>query len=422
MACWSRCQRRPPIRTARCVLTGCVGSGCHPGAMETTSVLALVLAAVAGALSGWWLARSRSVTQVARVSGERDLLAQRLQDLETAAAEDQRTAAELAPLREALRRVESQVGQLERDRLEQYGQVRERLQEVAGQAAALRSQTATLSGALNSSGVRGTWGEAQLRRLLEHAGMLARCDFDEQVSVVSAHEARVRPDVVVHLPGDGCLVVDSKAPLSAFLRAQAEDLPGQERAELLRAHARSLRGHVDSLSAKAYWSAFRSTPEMVVCFVPSDAVLAAALQADPALYEDAARRRVVLASPATLLALLRTVAHGWQQQALTESAQELLVLGTELHRRLATLGRHVSGMGRALHRSVEAYNAMVGTLESRVMVTSRRLRDMGVGDQPLEPLATLDSTPRPLTAGELIDDELAAVTDGSGEGPSRATR
>lgn len=422
MACWSRCQRRPPIRTARCVLTGCVGSGCHPGAMETTSVLALVLAAVAGALSGWWLARSRSVTQVARVSGERDLLAQRLQDLETAAAEDQRTAAELAPLREALRRVESQVGQLERDRLEQYGQVRERLQEVAGQAAALRSQTATLSGALNSSGVRGTWGEAQLRRLLEHAGMLARCDFDEQVSVVSAHEARVRPDVVVHLPGDGCLVVDSKAPLSAFLRAQAEDLPGQERAELLRAHARSLRGHVDSLSAKAYWSAFRSTPEMVVCFVPSDAVLAAALQADPALYEDAARRRVVLASPATLLALLRTVAHGWQQQALTESAQELLVLGTELHRRLATLGRHVSGMGRALHRSVEAYNAMVGTLESRVMVTSRRLRDMGVGDQPLEPLATLDSTPRPLTAGELIDDELAAVTDGSGEGPNRATR
>lgn len=382
------------------------------GCMETTTVLALVVAAaLGGTLLGWWLARAAAATRLARLTGERDLLRHQLREAEASATEDRRTAAELAPLREALRRVEVQVTQLERDRQEQFGQVRERLQEVAGQTAALRDQTASLSGALNSSGVRGTWGEAQLRRLLEHSGMLARCDFDEQVSAVSTHDARVRPDVVVRLPGEGCLVVDSKAPLTAFLRAQAEDLSGEERAELLRAHARSLRGHVETLSAKAYWSAFRSTPEMVVCFVPSDAVLAAALQADPALYEDALRRKVVLASPATLLALLRTVAHGWQQQALTESAQELLALGTELHRRLATLGRHVSGMGRALHRTVEAYNAMVGTLESRVMVTSRRLRDMGVAEGDLENLAPLDSTPRPLTAGELIDDELAAAAE-----------
>src|SRR5690606_13480222 len=179
--------------------------------------------------------------------------------------------------REALRRVEVQVTQLERDRQEQFGQVRERLQEVAGQTAALRDQTASLSGALNSSGIRGTWGEAQLRRLLEHAGMLARCDFEEQVSAISTHEARVRPDVVVRLPGGGCLVIDSKAPLTAFLQAQGDQLAGPERADLLTAHARSLRAHLDALSGKAYWSAFRSTPEMVVCFVPSDAVLAAAL-------------------------------------------------------------------------------------------------------------------------------------------------
>jgi DNA recombination protein RmuC len=397
--------------------------------METSSVLVLVLLGVAvGAALGWLLGRGRAAEQLARLSGERDLLDHQLRGLREVAEDDRRTAAELAPLRHALGRVEAQVEQLERDRQVQFGQVRERLQEVAGQAAALRDQTASLSGALNSSGVRGTWGEAQLRRLLEHAGMLARCDFDEQVGAVSTHEARVRPDVVVRLPGDGCLVVDSKAPLTAFLRAQAEDLSGDERAELLRAHARSLRGHVDGLAAKAYWSAFRSTPEMVVCFVPSDAVLAAALHADPSLYEDAMRRRVVLASPATLLALLRTVAHGWQQQALTESAHELLALGTELHRRLATLGRHVSGMGRALHRSVEAYNAMVGTLESRVMVTSRRLRDMGLTDEALETLEPLQSTPRPLTAGELIDDELAAVAEEPeeledlGEVGPRATR
>jgi len=372
-------------------------------------VVLTVSAALVGMAVGWALSSSSAGLRLAALGAERDLLAERLSATEASALEDRRMAAELAPLRAALVRVESHVRDLERDRLEQFGQVGERLSDVAAQTAALREQTAGLSGALNSSGIRGSWGEAQLRRVLEHAGMLAHCDFEEQVGGVSAHDVRVRPDVVVHLPGNKCIVIDSKAPMSSFLEAQAEALPPTDRAGLLRGHARALRGHVDTLAAKAYWSAFSTTPEMVVCFVPSDAVLAAALQAEPGLYDHAQARRVVLASPATLLAVLRALAYAWQQDALAGNARELLRLGSELHQRLTTLGRHVGGMGTALRRSVEAYNAMVGTLESRVMVTSRRMHELGLTQGETGELTALDSAPRPLATAQWIDDELEAV-------------
>lgn len=369
-------------------------------------ILILVVIAATGALAfvagaGWARGQERATT--ARLTAERDLLAQRLTSAERDVEDERRVAAELAPLRHTLVRVEEQIRQLERDRAEQFGQVGDRLAHVADHTAALRDSTARLAGALNSSGVRGTWGETQLRRLLEHAGMLAKADFDEQVQGVSEHDARVRPDVVVRLPGDACLVIDAKAPLTAFLQAQADDIGTDERGQLLRQHAKSLRGHVDALAGKAYWSAFSTTPEMVVCFVPSDAVLAAALQADPSLYEDAQARKVVLASPATLLALLRAVAFGWQQQALTTSARDLLALGVELHQRLSTLGRHVGSLGTTLKRAVEGYNAMVGSLESRVLVTSRRLHDLGIAPERLDELLSVTETPRSLTAPELID-------------------
>nr|MDQ3383036.1 DNA recombination protein RmuC [Actinomycetota bacterium] len=177
---------------------------------------------------------------------------------------------------------------------------------------------------------------------------------------------------------------------------------------------RALRGHVDTLAARAYWSAFSTTPEMVVCFVPSDAVLAAALQAEPGLYDHAQARKVVLASPATLLAVLRALAYAWQQDALAGNARELLRLGSELHQRLTTLGRHVGGMGTALRRSVEAYNAMVGTLESRVMVTSRRMHELGLTQGEAGELTALDSAPRPLATAQWIDDELEAVAQRPG--------
>lgn len=373
--------------------------------MDTPMVfLTALVAAAAGLALGWLLARSASSGTLARVRGERDVLAGQVRALQVATEEDRQTAAELSPLRQTLSRVERQVRELERDRQEQFGQVGERLGEVARQTAELRDQTAGLSGALNSSGVRGTWGEAQLRRILEHSGMLARCDFDEQVSAVGSHDATVRPDVVVHLPGDKLLVVDSKAPLGAFLQAQADGIPADERTGLLRQHVRSLRGHVDDLAGKAYWSAFTTTPEMVICFVPSDAVLAAALQAAPDLYDHAQQRKVVLASPATLLALLRALAYSWQQDTLAENARELVRVGTELHTRLGTLGKHVTQMGGALRRSVESYNSMVGSLESRVMVTGRALREMGVSDTDHPLLEPVTAAPRPLTAPELLEE------------------
>jgi DNA recombination protein RmuC len=334
---------------------------------------------------------------------ERDLLRERVIDLEASLGEDLETASLLAPLREAMGRMEAKVGTLERDRVEQFGTIRSVLARVEDETASLGRQTASLAGSLNASATRGAWGEVQLRRVLEHAGMLERCDFDVQVAGRSRGDQGVRPDVVVRLPGKRLLIVDAKAPMTAFLQAQGEDLEPGERARLMREHARALSGHVSGLAAKDYWSAFPDSPEAVVCFVPSDAMLAAALSADPALHETAMARRVVLVGPAALFALLRAVAFAWQQDALTVNAVELLVAGRELHGRLATLGGHLAKLGRSLSGSVEAYNAFVGTLESRVLVSARRLGSLGLGGDTLPEHPPLSAGPRPLTAAELID-------------------
>ena len=365
-------------------------------------LIAAVVGVLIGAVAAWLVARVLFDGRSAALSTERDLMRERVIDLEAAISDDAQTATMLAPLRDALVRVERQVGTLERDRVEQFSQVSVQLADVTTSTNALRSQTASLVGSLNASTIRGNWGEVQLRRVLEHAGMLARCDFEEQVSAVSSHERGVRPDVVVRLPGDKCLVVDAKAPMTAFLSAQADGIESAERSRLLAAHATSLRGHVDSLATKAYWSAFTNTPEMVVCFIPGDAILAAALAADPALFDYAQARRVVLASPGTLLALLRTVAFTWQQDALTANAQLLLKLGSELYSRLGTLGSHATRMGASLQKSVESYNALVGALESRVMVTARKMHELGLAQTPLPETGPVETAPRPLTATELI--------------------
>ena len=353
------------------------------------------------------MARLLYAARSAAVVAERDLLRERVVDLETSLAEDMETAALLAPLKDALVRVEHHVGSLERDRMEQFGSIRSLLARVEGETQHLGRTTASLAGSLRSSTVRGAWGEVQLRRVLEAAGMMGRCDFDEQVSAVSAHQRGVRPDVVVRLPGDKVLVVDAKAPMSAFLDAQAEDLDDDERATLLAEHAAGLARHVAALAAKEYWSAFREGPEMVVCFVPSDAMLAAALSAQPGLHERALGQRVVLVGPGALMALLRTVAFTWQQDALSASARELLDLGRDLHRRLGTLGAHTAKVGRSLQSSVEAYNAMVGALESRVMVTARRMHDLDLVGDDLPVLTPVEAAPRPFTAQELIDSATA---------------
>jgi DNA recombination protein RmuC len=248
----------------------------------------------------------------------------------------------------------------------------------------------------------------QLRRVVEHAGMLARVDFSMQAVGTTPSGTGVRPDLVVHLPGRKHVVVDAKAPLAAFLEASESGDDPDRHARAAAAHARALRGHVDTLAAKEYWTAFEPSPELVVCFVPGEAFLAAACSADPALLEHAMSRRVVLATPTTLLALLRTVALTWQSEALAGSAKELFEVGRELYARLGTLGASTSKLGRSLQRAVEDYNAFVGTLERRVLVTARRMRDLDVTDGELAPVEVLESAPRPLTSTELVEGREAS--------------
>ncbi len=400
-------------------------------------LIGLLLGAALAAAATWLLVRARYAAvlataaaqrtalqergdeQLGRLQDQRDRLAEQaaqLESLRERAIQDHSAQAALAPLAATIARVERQVGVLERDRVEQFGELGERLDQVHASTRALREQTASLAGSLNASNVRGLWGETQLRRVLEASGMLARCDFDEQVQAVSRHDADVRPDVVVRLPAGKTLVVDAKAPMSGFLDAQRPGLTPAQQTQRMAAHAAAVRRHVESLAAKDYWSAFEESPRLVVCFVPSEAVLAAALEHEPSLFEAAMRRHVALASPATLLALLRTVAHAWQQDALTTNARELLTLGRELHERLATLGRHVTGMGTSLRRSVEAYNSMVGTLESRVLVTTRRMHELDLAPDPGPQLPPVSATPRSLTAAELIDAELIDAEDALGSG------
>lgn len=369
----------------------------------------LFLAAVAGAVIGLLVLRGQYAARLAAASAQRDALRERVADLTVAAerAADERaeqarhTAGELAPLAESLRRVETQVHALERERGEQFARVALELSRVQSSTDGLREQTASLVGSLSSSTVRGSWGEVTLRRVLEASGMLARCDFDTQVTG-SVEGAVVRPDVVVHLPGDKHLALDAKAPMTEYLAAHTDGLTAAERTARLRAHARALRRHVEALATKGYWAAFEGTPEFVVCFVPGEGMLAAALEADPSLHEHAMRRGVVLAAPATLLALLRTVATAWRQDSLAEGARELLTLGQELYARIGTVGRHTQALGEVLGRAVTAYDALVGSVESRLLVTARRMDALGLGDgAPVASVTRVEAGPRSVVAPEL---------------------
>jgi DNA recombination protein RmuC len=372
-------------------------------------LLALLAGLAVGALTGAFLAWSLARARLSGLAAERELLRERVTDLESASSQDRELVATLSPLAGALQRVEDQVRTLERDRLQQYARLGEQIEAVRASGEALRSQTAALAGALRSPTARGAWGEVQLRRVVEHAGMLARVDFTPQATASTPDGAGVRPDLVVHLPGGKHVVVDAKAPLAAFLEASEDWADDERRQRAADAHARALRSHVDVLAAKEYWKAFDPSPELVVCFVPGEAFLAAACSADPALLEHAMAKRVVLATPTTLLALLRTVALTWQSQALAGSAKELLALGRELYARLGTLGAGAGKLGRSLQRAVEDYNLLVGTLERRVLVTARRMRDLDLVDGELEPVPPVEAAPRLLTAGELLGGELGEL-------------
>ena len=282
----------------------------------------------------------------------------------------------------------------------------------------MQSQTAALAGALNAPTIRGSWGEVQLRRVVEHAGMLAQVDFETQVRGVNDEGAEIRPDAVVRLPGGKQVVVDAKAPMHAFLVAAGRASLGEDprqaaerQAAAARDHAKALRRHVDELAAKRYWSAFTPAPEMVVCFVPGESFLSAACESDPALLEHAMRRRVVLATPSTLLALLRTVAAGWQQDALTTNARELLSTGKELYGRISGLGDQLGKLGKSLDRAVSDYNATLGTLERRVLVSARRMHALGLDDAPIASPSPVTASTRPLAAAEFVEETTEFVAE-----------
>ncbi len=292
------------------------------------------------------------------------------------------------PIAETLKKVDARLGDAERDRVTAYTKLTE-------QIVALGSTTGTLSRALRTPAVRGRWGEMQLRRVVELSGMLQRCDFDEQPGLQS-EAGRLRPDVIVHLPGGKQLVVDAKAPLEAFLDAQ-ECTEDDRRLLKLQAHARQVRDHMDKLGNKAYWEQLDNSPEMVVMFLPGETLFSAALQHDLTLIEYGLKQRVLIASPITLIALLTTVAHGWRQEALTENYREVAELGKEFYERLAKFTDHFDDVRRKLDGAVQAYNQAAGSFESRVLVSARKLRDLSVTTAPeLPPVEPIDTVPRVL--------------------------
>ncbi len=296
-------------------------------------------------------------------------------------------AAERAVLTEGLARLGDQLRDLHHDRATWQGQLSAQVEGMRHQTDVLRQETAALSTALRKPQVRGQWGELQLRRAVELAGMVDHCDFVEQVRL---EDGAQRPDLVVRMAGGRSVAVDAKVPMAAFLDASHADEDVAREAALAR-HARHVRTHVDQLAAKRYWRALGDSPEFVVLFLPVEAMLSSALETDRDLIEYAAQRHVVLATPTTLIALLRTVAHGWMHEALAEQADEILSLGRELHERVSTMSDHVDRLGRSLNGAVSAYNSAVGSLESRVLVTARRFEDLGI-------VSTEATTPRQVEA------------------------
>lgn len=413
---------------------------CNSEAMDAfaliLALLMLLLGAIAGAAATYVLLRRNSrgleedfdgvssrlsevTAQLAAADAERRLLATQNRELGEARTQDGSVLRALAPVAEKLSAVQQQVALLERDRVEQYGQLAQQLQEARLSDEQLIRSTHALESALRSNSARGQWGEVQLRRVVEAAGMLRHVDFVEQVHS-AGHDSSVRPDLVVQLPGGKQLVVDAKVPLSSYLEAQ--DLgtadprtvqPSGVRASndarsqaLLAAHAKALRAHVDALGTKKYWEIPGNSPELVVCFIPAESILAAALTADAGLLDHALSRNVVLASPSTLLAVLKSVAFTWRQDVLTDSARELFELARQLYDRMGTLGENVGKLGSSLKSSVDRYNAMVGTLEARILPTARKLNTLD--EAGLATPSLVEATPRALVAPELQGDDEAA--------------
>jgi DNA anti-recombination protein RmuC len=401
--------------------------------MNTISLLAgLLLGAALGALIGYLYARSRGIGETAGAEHFQALAGEALDQssrrfIEMAAgrleAANARAAGELdtrkaamehmvQPLRETLARVEMQLRESDEARIRSAAALAEQVMVARQSSDELRAQTQALVTALRRPEARGRWGEMQLRRVAEMAGMNARCDFDEQVSVMT-DDGLVRPDMVIRLAGGKNIVVDSKVSLAAYLEA-AETTDDSVREKRLDAHARHLREHVDRLAAKTYWTALSPAPEFVVLFIPGEAFLAPALEHDPALLEYAITHRVHIATPTTLITMLRTAQYAWQQEALSENARAVFDLGRELYDRIAGLGKHVDGLGKALTNAVSSYNKTIGSLEGRVLVSARKLSQLGVVEAELNAPTPVQETVRALSAADLIPEADPELVAGAG--------
>ena len=326
----------------------------------------------------------------------------------------------VAPVKDSLGKLDLKIGAIEKEREGAYRELTQQVRSLGEAQLQLRAEAANLVKALRAPQVRGRWGEVQLKRVVELAGMLNYCDFVEQ-ETLTTDAGRLRPDLIVRLPGGKSVVVDAKAPLSAYLEAvEAQDEPTRQ--AKLADHARQVRDHVTALSRKSYWDQFQSAaPEFVVMFLPGESFFSAALEQDPGLIEAGAAKNVIIATPTTLIALLRAVAYGWKQEKIAENAQRIADLGRQIYERLADMGGHLARVGRNLGQATSAYNAAMGSLESRVLVSARKLKELEAGggaDKEIEPLDPVGEVPRLLAAPELVP--AAAEDDDSIPGRAAA--